>query len=299
MNAAERPASAGLLPSSAIAAGRRLSSATSGLGRDCSGLQLVGDSRVRVGSTLMPGPIVVVDRDRLDVAALGGSWLRADDLLDHGGVVLERARARRSSACRSGGGCLRRDPCGTRACRPSLRTALPTSIVTVPVFGFGIFPRGPRIRPSLPTTPIMSGVAIATSKSSNPSSIFVARSAEPTMSAPASSASLAFSPSANTATRTSLPVPCGSISVPRSCWSAWRTLSPRRKCASTVSSNFAAAEVLQEPDRLERASTPLAVDLVARARGTACRARHQAPPPRPSSAPCRRSPSSPGRRRAR
>ena len=44
----------------------------------------------------------------------------------------------------------------------------------------------------------------ATSKSSKPSSICVARSAEPTTSAPASSASLAFSPSANTATRTSL-----------------------------------------------------------------------------------------------
>jgi hypothetical protein len=45
------------------------------------------------------------------------------------------------------------------------RTALATSIVTVPVFGFGISPRGPRIRPSLPTLPIWSGVAIATSKS--------------------------------------------------------------------------------------------------------------------------------------
>ena len=53
------------------------------------------------------------------------------------------------------------------------RTALPTSIVTVPVFGFGISPRGPRMRPSLPTTPIWSGVAIATSKSSKPSSICV------------------------------------------------------------------------------------------------------------------------------
>ena len=83
------------------------------------------------------------------------------------------------------------------------------SNVTVPVFGFGISPRGPRTRPSLPTTPIWSGVAIATSKSRNPSSIFVARSAEPTTSAPASSASRAFSPSANTATRMSFPMPCG------------------------------------------------------------------------------------------
>src|SRR3954469_19361164 len=44
-------------------------------------------------------------------------------------------------------------------------TALATSIVTVPTFGFGILPCGPSTRPSLPTTGIMSGVAIATSKS--------------------------------------------------------------------------------------------------------------------------------------
>ena len=56
---------------------------------------------------------------------------------------------------------------------------MPTSIVTVPVFGFGIRPRGPRMRPSLPTLPIWSGVAIATSNSVKPSSICFARSAEP------------------------------------------------------------------------------------------------------------------------
>src|SRR3954453_12687272 len=38
-------------------------------------------------------------------------------------------------------------------------TALATSGVTVPVFGFGIRPRGPRTRPRRPTFPIMSGVA--------------------------------------------------------------------------------------------------------------------------------------------
>ena len=48
-------------------------------------------------------------------------------------------------------------------------TALPTSKVTVPALGFGMRPRGPRTRPSLPTTPIMSGVATAASKSSKPS----------------------------------------------------------------------------------------------------------------------------------
>ena len=67
---------------------------------------------------------------------------------------------------------------------------------------------------------VWSGVATATSKSVKPSSTRFARSAEPTTSAPASCASFAFSPSANTATRASLPVPWGSISVPRNCSSA-------------------------------------------------------------------------------
>ena len=36
-------------------------------------------------------------------------------------------------------------------------TALVTSMVTVPAFGFGIKPFGPRTRPRRPTTPIISG----------------------------------------------------------------------------------------------------------------------------------------------
>ncbi len=87
----------------------------------------------------------------------------------------------------------------------------------------------------------MSGVAMATSKSVNPSSsIRLARSSAPTWSAPASSASRALSPLANTAMVTFLPSPCGSAIVPRSCSSAWRTLRPVRTWASTVSSNFTA-----------------------------------------------------------
>ena len=115
-------------------------------------------------------------------------------------------------------------------------TALPTSNVTVPLLGFGILPEGPRMRPSLPTVPIMSGVAMATSKSVKPSWTRWARSAPPTKSAPAASASRALSPSANTATVTSRPVPWGRLMVPRSCWSACRTLTPRRKCTSMVGS---------------------------------------------------------------
>src|SRR5919205_461793 len=46
--------------------------------------------------------------------------------------------------------------------------ALATSVVTVPVFGLGIKPRGPRILAIRPTLAIWSGVAIAASKSSQP-----------------------------------------------------------------------------------------------------------------------------------
>ncbi len=75
----------------------------------------------------------------------------------------------------------------------SSRTARPMSMVTVPAFGVGIRPRGPRIRPSFPTSLIVSGVATTASKSSQPSWIFCTYSV-PTKSAPACSASLAFSP---------------------------------------------------------------------------------------------------------
>src|SRR5439155_315006 len=69
------------------------------------------------------------------------------------------------------------------------RTALPMSKVTVPTLGLGMRPRGPRIFPRRPTTPIMSGVAIAVSKSSHCCSwIFLASSSAPTWSAPAASA---------------------------------------------------------------------------------------------------------------
>src|SRR5437899_13055011 len=89
------------------------------------------------------------------------------------------------------------------------RTARATSKVTVPDFGFGIRPRGPRILPSGPTLDMMSGVATAASKSVQPSDTFLTRSSPPTKSAPASWASRCLSPVANTATRTFLPVPFG------------------------------------------------------------------------------------------
>src|SRR5215204_6893152 len=124
--------------------------------------------------------------------------------------------------------------------------ARPTSCVTVPLLGLGISPRGPSTGPSWPTALIWSGVATATSKSIKPSFLMrLARSSEPTTSAPASSASLAFSPSAKTATRRVLPVPFGSISVPRTIWSARLGSTFRWTCASTLSSKFAPSRSLR------------------------------------------------------
>ena len=119
-------------------------------------------------------------------------------------------------------------------------TALATSMVTVPVFGFGINPLGPRILPSRPTDFITSGVAISASKSVQFSLvIFSTISSPPAKSAPAASASRILSPEAMTKTFFDLPSPCGSTTVPRTIWSACLGSTPRRNVISTVSSNFA------------------------------------------------------------
>src|SRR5690606_10401082 len=66
-------------------------------------------------------------------------------------------------------------------------------------------------------------------------------SSAPTLSAPAASAFSALSPRAKTATLTSLPVPAGSVTTPRTIWSAWRGSTPRFIAISSVSSNLAVA----------------------------------------------------------
>src|SRR5438270_9041981 len=69
------------------------------------------------------------------------------------------------------------------------------------------------------------------------------RSSAPTTSAPAARASAAAAPAANTATRTSLPVPAGSETVPRTTWSARRGSTPSLTANSTVSSKPAKARL--------------------------------------------------------
>src|ERR1051325_9776106 len=120
-------------------------------------------------------------------------------------------------------------------------TASPTFGVTVPSFGFGIRPLGPSTLPRRPTRPIMSGVAMQRSNSILPPWTISSRSSAPTTSAPASRASSAFAPLANTPTRTVLPVPLGSVTTPRTIWSAWRGSTPRFSATSMVSSNLAVA----------------------------------------------------------
>ena len=59
-------------------------------------------------------------------------------------------------------------------------TALATSIVTVPLLGLGINPRGPSTRPSAPILPMMDGIVIITSISVHPPLIFSIYSSRPT-----------------------------------------------------------------------------------------------------------------------
>ena len=61
------------------------------------------------------------------------------------------------------------------------------------------------------------------------------------MSAPAFFAASAAAPSANTATRTFLPVPRGITAVPRTFWSDFFESMPRLTATSTDSSNLALA----------------------------------------------------------
>src|SRR5947209_16118195 len=67
------------------------------------------------------------------------------------------------------------------------------------------------------------------------------------MSAPAAVASAAFSPTAKTATRAVLPVPCGRFTVPRTIWSALRGSTPSRMATSTVESSLTFEVSLARP----------------------------------------------------
>ena len=151
------------------------------------------------------------------------------------------------------------------------------SKVTVPDFGFGIRPRGPSFFPSRPTMPIMSGVAMATSNSNQPASIFLTRSSPPTSSAPAAQRllrllALGEDDDARACGR------CRAAGRPCRARAGRRGAGrcPRRRCSSTVASN------LREREARQRARRPRAICVAAlrprsasRPRGTSSVACHQ------------------------
>ena len=154
------------------------------------------------------GPWWTLTEIFLQVATLGRGRLGALQLVEHGAEVLPRAR-RASKLTLPSGTCTLPYRSVRYSTLPPLNsaTAAPTSVVTVPVLGFGIRPRGPSTRPSRPTMGIRSGVAMATSKSSMPFSISAAGRRRRRSRRRRPGACWAASPLANTATRTSLPVP--------------------------------------------------------------------------------------------
>src|SRR2546427_1120597 len=93
-----------------------------------------------------------------------------------------------------------------------------------------------------------SGVAIAVSNSIQPPCTRSTRSSAPTTSAPASRASRSLSPFAKTATRTDLPIPCGSTTAPRTIWSACLGSTPSRNDRSTDWSNFVGGMLLRSEE---------------------------------------------------
>ena len=129
----------------------------------------------------------------------------------------------------------------------SLTAAATSPVITVPALGVGIRPRGPSTLPSRLTRPIMSWVASDTSKSSQPSWIFLIKSSLPAALAPASLALATLSPWQKTTTRTDLPMPCGSGTVPRTIWSLCVVSMPSHMWISTVSSNLARLNFLRRP----------------------------------------------------
>mmetsp|Transcript_6746 Transcript_6746/g.16474 ORF Transcript_6746/g.16474 Transcript_6746/m.16474 type:complete len:256 (+) Transcript_6746:2733-3500(+) len=134
-----------------------------------------------------------------------------------------------------------------KSTRPFLNSAIvaTTSSVTVPFFGLGMSPFGPRMRAMEARPDIMPGVAMAWSKSMLApllSRMASTSSLPPTTSAPASRAfSTSKASRANTASRVCFPVPWGSTADPRTMWSLRFGSVASFTCSSTVSTNLARA----------------------------------------------------------
>ncbi len=111
----------------------------------------------------------------------------------------------------------------------------------MPVLGFGIRPLGPSFLPYLPNNGIIAGSATITSKSKISSLIFCSNVwPSTTWSAPAAVANFCFSTLfVTTNTEIDLPVPFGSSTDPRNCWSTFLTSRFNLNTKSTEASNFA------------------------------------------------------------
>ena len=112
----------------------------------------------------------------------------------------------------------------------------------MPALGLGIRPLGPSARPSFAALGIMSGrgdeqVKVEHAAGDVLDEILGARE----VGARGSFAAAMASPWHSTATRTVLPVPFGSATVARSCWSLYLGSMFSRTCASADSTNFAVA----------------------------------------------------------
>ena len=121
---------------------------------------------------------------------------------------------------------------------------LPTSIVTVPSFGFGMRPRGPehlsqsdRPRPSCPASRSRDRTRASPRSGSSCGQVLAAH----VVGAGLLGLLLLVALGEDQDARIALPVPWGRTIAPRTIWSACFGSTPRLMASSTLSSNFASA----------------------------------------------------------
>ncbi len=178
-----------------------------------------GQARARYsGSTGTPGPIVVATAMVAEIVALGGRRLGA-----------HQRRRSAPSRCRSASRGRRRPCRSARGTMPAFSTrysTLPALTSRTASADVERHRTDLRVRHQTTRTEHLSRAgrrrpscrasrSRCRSRASSPPGSSWSSSSPPAKSAPASSASLTFSPLAMTRTRTVLPVPCGSMTVPR------------------------------------------------------------------------------------
>ena len=205
-------------------------------------------------STRMPGPMVLAIVRDLRYWPLAPGRLRPVDRVHEGRQVGDELAAPRSCPC----------PTATwmmpalstlNSTRPALTSLIARSMsnVIVPALGFGMRPRRPRIFPSLPTRPIdvrrrERDVELEPAGLDLLDQVLARRPRPHRRAGPPGPSR----PGAKTATRTTLPVPCGRTTVPRTIWSAWRGSTPEAEVRLDRRVEGDGAGLLDELGRLER-----------------------------------------------